>query len=150
MADLKAEFLRVPWARPTITIEPKGEVTLVNLKTFFRVTWSEDGYEPGEARGRTLVGIPVQLRPKLTAFTYQFGDGQSFGPTRSTGGGYPDGDVTHTYSSPGPHTARVVTTFSGEFSLDGGATWDEIPARVDVPGPQLDLTVKEARAVLVR
>jgi hypothetical protein len=150
MADLKAEFLRVPWAKPMITIEPKGEVTLVNLKTYFQVTWSEEGYEPGEARARTLVGIPVQLRPKLVGFGYEFGDGQRFGPTRSTGGRYPDGDITHTYREPGSFTARVVTTFGGEFSLDGGATWDQIPATVDVQGPQTDITVREAKAVLVR
>lgn len=150
MADLKAEFLRIPWAQPTITIEPKGEVTLVNLKTFYRVTWSEAGYEPGEARSRTLVGVPVQLRPRLVGFTYDFGDGGTFGPTTSAGGRYPDGDVVHTYAEPGTFTARVVTTFAAEFSLDGGSTWDEIPTTVDVPGPPTTITVREMKAVLVR
>lgn len=150
MADLKAEFLRTPWAQPTIKIEPRGEVTLVNLTTFYSVAWSKDGYQPGEARSRTLLGIPVQLRPRLIGFRYDFGDGARFGPTTSAGGGYPDGEVVHTYREPGIYSARVVTTLGAEFSVDGGASWDRIPATVDVPGPPTDITVKEAKAVLVR
>ena len=87
--------------------------------------------------------------PKLVGFTYHFGDGETFGPTDSLGGVYPDGDVVHTYRRPGEFTTRVTTTFGADFSLDGGASWDEIPTTVDVPGPSTTVTVKEAKAVLV-
>ena len=42
----------------------------------------------------------------------------------------------------------MTTTFGADFSLDGGASWDEIPTTVDVPGPSTTVTVKEAKAVL--
>ena len=124
-------------------------MTLVNLETFYRVTWSSAGYEPDEADRRVLRGIPVSIRPKLVGFTYHFGDGETFGPTDSLGGVYPGGDVVHTYRRPGEFTTRVTTTFGADVSLDGGASWDEIPATVDVPGPSTTVTVKEAKAVLV-
>ncbi|HKX67636.1 MAG TPA: hypothetical protein VJN29_10460 [Intrasporangium sp.] len=149
MADIKAAFMRTPWAKPTISTQPQGDVTLVNLETFYRVTWSSAGYEPDEADRRVLRGIPVSIRPKLVGFTYHFGDGGTYGPTDSLGGVYPDGDVVHTYREPGEFTTRVTTTFGADFSLDGGASWDAIPATVDVPGPSTTVTVREAKAVLV-
>lgn len=90
----------------------------------------------------------MRIRPKLVGFTYSFGDGQSFGPTESTGGVYPSGDVTHVYAKPGTFPVRVNTTFGAEFSLDG-TTWDEIPETVTVPGPATAITVREAKGVLV-
>ena len=39
---------------------------------------------------------------------------------------------------------RVDTTFGADFSLDG-ATWDEIPSTVTVPGPATTVTVREAK-----
>ena len=95
-----------------------------------------------------LRGIPVQIRPKLVGFTYVFGDGSSVGPTTSTGGVYPDGDITHVYSVRGQFPVRVDTTFGADFSLDG-TTWDEIPSTVTVPGPSTVVTVREAKGVLV-
>jgi hypothetical protein len=148
LAQITAAFMRTPWAKPTVRIQPEGEVTLVNLKTFYRVSWSEEGFEPGEVDVKTLLGVRVHIRPKLVGFTYEFGDGASEGPTTSTGGVWPDGDVTHTYRDRGEFDTRVVTTFGADVSLDG-RDWFEIPQTVDVPGPVTTVTVKEARAVLV-
>jgi hypothetical protein len=148
MEQITAAFMRTPWAEPTVRIQPEGEVTLVNLKTFFRVSWGAAGFEPGEVDVKTLLGVRVHLRPKLVGLTYEFGDGTSEGPTTSAGGVWPDGDVTHTYTKRGEFDARVVTTFGGEVSLDG-RDWFEIPQTVEVPGPVTTVTVREARAVLV-
>jgi hypothetical protein len=148
LEQIGAAFMRTPWAKPTVRIQPEGEVTLVNLKTFYRVSWSEEGFEPGEVDVRTLLGVRVHIRPKLVGFTYEFGDGTSEGPTTSTGGIWPDGDVTHRYRDRGEFGTRVVTTFGADVSLDG-RDWFAIPRTVDVPGPVTTVTVKEARAVLV-
>jgi hypothetical protein len=148
MADIKAQFMRTPWAKPQVSTQPAGNVTLVNLRTFYQVGWTPTGFEPGEVDSSTLRGIPVRIRPKLVGFTYVFGDGTSFGPTSSTGGTYPDGDVTHIYGRPGTFSVRVDTTFGADFSVDG-RTWDPIPSTASVPGPVTTLTVREARAVLV-
>jgi hypothetical protein len=148
LAQITAAFMRTPWAKPAVRIQPEGEVTLLNLKTFYRVSWSKGGFEPGEVDVKTLLGVRVHIRPKLVGLTYQFGDGTSEGPTTSTGGTWPDGDVTHTYTKRGEFDTRVVTTVGADVSLDGRA-WFEIPQTVDVPGPVTRVTVKEARAVLV-
>ncbi|GAA2742360.1 hypothetical protein GCM10009868_12010 [Terrabacter aerolatus] len=148
MADLKAAFLRTPWSKPQISSQPAGNTTLVNLRTFYEVNWSTAGFQPGEVDRSVLRGIPVQIRPKLVGFTYLFGDGSSVGPTSSTGGVYPDGDITHVYKTSGRYPVRVDTTFGADFSIDG-STWDEIPSTVTVPGPSTTVTVREAKGVLV-
>jgi len=148
MADIKAQFMRTPWAKPQISSQPAGNTTLVNLTTFYQVNWTADGFAPEEVDRSVLRGIPVRIRPKLIGFTYVFGDGSTYGPTTSSGGVYPDGDVTHVYRIQGEFPVRVNTTFGADFSLDGAA-WDEIPSTVTVPGPATAVTVREAKAVLV-
>ncbi|HET7396908.1 MAG TPA: hypothetical protein VFJ94_00160 [Intrasporangium sp.] len=149
LADITAAFMRTPWAKPTISTQPAGNVTLVNLPTYYQVTWTRDGFQPDEVDQATLVGVRVHLRPKLLGFTYTFGDGATTGPTTSTGGVYPDGDITHVYRAPGAFAVRVNTTFGADYSLDG-RTWEPIPDTVTVPGPTTIVTVREARAVLVK
>ncbi len=137
MADIKAQFMRTPWSRPQLSTQPAGNTTLVNLTTFYRVSWAPRGFEPGEVDESVLRGIPVRIRPKLIGFTYVFGDGTTHGPTASTGGVYPDGDVTHVYEGKGEFAARVDTTFGADFSLDG-SSWDEIPSTVTRSGTDHD------------
>ena len=131
MADLKAAFMRTPWSKPQVSSQPAGNTTLVNLTTFYKVNWAVEGFQPGEVDRSVLRGIPVQIRPKLVGFTYVFGDGSTVGPTTSTGGVYPSGDITHVYRTKGEYPVRVDTTFGADFSLDG-STWDEIPSTVTV------------------
>lgn len=148
MADIRAQFMRTPWAKASITSQPVGKVTLVNLKTFYAVHWSERGFQPGEVDTSSLLGFSVRIRPKLVGLTYVFGDGARFGPTVSTGGVYPDGDVTHTYRDRGKFPVYVQTTWGADFSVDG-SDWAPVPDTVTVSGPATTITVKEARAVLV-
>ncbi|MBB2987099.1 PKD domain-containing protein [Terracoccus luteus] len=148
MADIVQAFKRTPWSKPQVSSQPAGNTTLVNLTTFYKVDWTADGFAPGEVDTSTLLGIRVSIRPRLVGFTYTFGDGSSIGPTTSTGGVYPDGDITHVYREPGSFPVRVNTTFGADFSLDG-TEWNPIPATVTVPGPATDVTVREARGVLV-
>jgi hypothetical protein len=151
IAMIVEAFHETAWARATISTQPKGNTTLVNLRTFYRVDWSERGYEPGEVDPvdpATMFGYRVEIRPKLVGYAYHFGDGSSLGPTTSPGGVYPDGDVVHTYSRPGTYTSRVDVTFGAEFRINGGA-WIRIPDTVTVPQPGTTVTVREARGVLV-
>jgi hypothetical protein len=149
MADITAQLMRTPWAQPHVSSQPAGNLTLVNLPTYYQVHWSTTGYQPGETDQSILRGIPVRIRPKLVAFSYDFGDGATHGPTTSTGGTYPDGDIRHAYRTAGTYQARVTTTFGADYSLDG-TTWNPIPRTVTVPGPATTITVREARAVLVQ
>ena len=145
-------FHKTPWAKGAISTQPKGDTTLVNLKTFYKVDWAASGFEPGEVDlvdPATMFGYRVEIRPKLVSYVYRFGDGTSEGPTTSPGGVYPDGDIVHTYRRPGTYTSRVEVTFGADFRINGGA-WIAIPDTVTVPQPGTPITVKEARGVLVR
>jgi hypothetical protein len=148
LAQIMAAFHNTPWAKPTVHIQPEGNLTLVTLPTYFAVTWPEAGFQPGEADTVTLLGQQVQIRPTVDHYSYVFGDGTTLGPTTSPGGPYPSGEVTHAYPKAGVYNTRVDITFGGEFSLDGLA-WITIPDTVTVPGPLQPLTVKTAHARLV-
>lgn len=151
LAMLRDAMHNTPWATASISTQPVGDVTLVGLKTFYRVNWSSQGYEPGEVEAidpARMLGRRVEIRPKVDHFTYVFGDGATFGPTRSPGGVYPNGDITHAYPKTGSYAVRVDTTFTADFRVDGGP-WTAIPETVTVTGPVTTVTVKAARAVLV-
>ena len=148
LGQILAAFRNTPWAKPTVHIQPEGNVTLVTLPTYFGVTWPAAGFQPGEADTVTLLGRQVQIRPTLESYSYVFGDGTTLGPTASPGGPYPRGDITHAYAKAGAYNTHIDITFGGEFTLDGG-TWIAIPDTVTVAGPLQPLTVTTARARLV-
>ncbi len=137
-------FARLPFARPRSRIQPEGNRTLVNLPTYYETTWPRAGYAPAEIATVTLLGRDVRIRPSAT-YRYFFGDGTSVGPTASTGGGYPSGDIRHTYVGKGTVQVRIRADYTGQYSIDGGA-WQPIGLTVPVTGPAVAVTVLEARA----
>ena len=144
-------FHLTPWATATVLTQPEGNTTLVNLPVYARISWSVQGYQPGEIDTldpARMVGFNVQIRPKVDHYTYVLGDGTTTGPSRSDGGVWPTGDITHSYPSPGTYQARVDTTFTGDFRINGGP-WTQIPDTVTITGPTTTITVHAARAVLV-
>jgi hypothetical protein len=148
MGLILAAFHNTAWAKPSVHIQPEGNVTLVTLPTFFEVKWPAAGFQPGEIDTVTLMGKQVRIRPTSEGYTYVFGDGASSGPTFSTGGVYPNGDITHTYPKAGVYNAQIDITYGGEFSV-GGGEWIQIPDTVPVTGLPQPLTVKTAHARLV-
>jgi hypothetical protein len=93
-------FNHTPWAAPHISTQPAGNVTLVGLDTYYKVNWTPQGFQPGEIDAidpARMNGYRVDIRVKLVNFMWQFGDGQTFGPTTSEGGVYPSGNITHQY-----------------------------------------------------
>ena len=148
MAMIMQAFRDTPWAQSHIETQPEGNVTLAGLETFYRASWSDGGYEPHEIHSFLLLGIPVDIRVKLVNVMWNFGDGQSFGPTTSLGGMYPSGNISHKYVAGGAYPATTTTTFSGDFRING-SEWAPIPSTVAVPGPATAVTVRTAEAQLV-
>ena len=110
MAMIVEAFHLTRWATAGVATQPEGNVTLVGLKTFYRVGWSVEGFEPGEVDAvdpARMLGHRVEIRPRVQSLTYVFGDGQSSGPTTSMGGTYPKGDVVHAYGAAGRYATRV-------------------------------------------
>ena len=151
MAMIVQAFHHTPWAKASIGFQPAGDVTLVNLPSFYQARWSAAGYGPGEVDTvdpRSMFGFAVQVRPRVESLVYHFGDGGSVGPTRSVGGVYPDGDIRHTYTRPGTFGAFVTVVWGADYRV-GGGPWLPVPDTVSVDQPVTTITVKEARNHLV-
>ena len=151
MAMVVDAFHHTPWARATIGFQPDGYLTLVNLTSFYEAKWSATGYGPGSVDRvdpAAMLGHQVDIRPRLLSFTYHFGDGSSQGPTTSTGGVYPGGDIRHTYARSGTYAAYVTVVWGADFRVDGGA-WAPVPATASVDEPAAVVTVREAHSHLV-
>ncbi len=93
-----AAFHDTKFALPMVHIQPEGNLTLVNLPTYFEVKWPAAGFQPGEIDTPTLLDRRVEIRPVARGYNYFFGDETGFGPTLSPGGIYPTGDITHVYT----------------------------------------------------
>jgi len=171
MAMIQDAFNLTPWAKPQISTQPNGNVTLVGLDTYYRLNWTPEGYEPDRQRPAPAAlggdaqqdeqldeievvdparmnGYQIDVRVKLVSFIWNFGDGQTFGPTTSEGGVYPSGNITHRYLGGGAFPSSVTTTFGGDFRINGG-DWAPIPNTATVPGPATAVTVRTAEAQLV-
>ena len=71
MAMILEAFHLTRWATPAVATQPEGNVTLVGLKTFYRVGWSAEGFEPGEVDvidPARMLGHQVQIRPRVQSF----------------------------------------------------------------------------------
>ncbi len=142
-AVIRRAFARLPFALPYPHIQPEGNLTLVNLPTFYQATWPGRGRTPGQTARVTLLGRDLSFR-LVAAYRYSFGDGQRMGPTSDAGGPYPDGGVRHTYTRTGTMPVRITADYTADFSLDG-TTWTPVGLTVPVTGPPVDLVVRQAR-----
>ncbi|MGN6299496.1 MAG: hypothetical protein ACTHN8_00200 [Angustibacter sp.] len=146
-AVVQRAFRQLHFAHPQVHVQPEGNVTLVNLATYYQVRWPAEGFEPGEVASVRLLGRTVRLRPRAVAFTYRFGDGSRLGPTSDAGGTYPSGRVRHTYQRTGDVSVSIQATYTGDYQLEGGA-WEPIDLTVPVAGDPVTVQVRQARARL--
>lgn len=147
LGAIRDAFRRVDFARPELHVQPEGDVTLVNLPTFFEVRWPTGGVQPQEIASVHLLGRTVRIRPLSKSFVYRFGDGERFGPTPDAGGTFPNGGIRHTYEKMATPSVTVVATYGGEFSVDGGQ-WQQVGETVVINGPPTSVQVREATARL--
>ncbi|MGE9807968.1 hypothetical protein [Janibacter sp. G1551] len=153
MGQIREAFVRLPFSKPTVKVQPSRGWTLVNLPTYFEATWPGDaGLEPGEvSEPQQLLSWSVEFRVAERSYDYQFGDGSSSGPLSSRGGPYPEGDVRHTYVKPVDAVEVFVeTSLTGEFRVNGGA-WRDIATVANLENePVTTFAVREARPHLTK
>lgn len=147
MDQIISAFHETDLALPAVDVQPAGNVTLVNLPTYFALVWPAAGTEPDEISATTIIGYHVEIRPKFVSAEYFFGDGRSIGPTESLGGPYPSGDIVARYDSAGSPEVRVDVTYGADFRISGGE-WVEIPDTLTITGTPEVLQVREAKARL--
>jgi hypothetical protein len=140
-------FRQLHFAHPEAHVQPEGNVTLVNLPTYFEVRWPAAGFQPDEIATVQLLGRVVRLRPRAVSYTYRFGDGARLGPTSDAGGPYPSGRVRHAYERTGGVPVSIQVVYSGDYQLGGGA-WEPIDVSVPVTGDTVTVDVRQARAHL--
>jgi hypothetical protein len=123
-------------------IQPDGR-TLVNVDTILFT-------EPTTMRRTvTLLGRSVRLECTPVRYTWVHGDGTT-ATTSRPGRPYPAKDVTHRYQRRGDDLrARVDTTYSVRYSVDGGG-WADLGEPLTAPGPSNSLDVDEAVPVLTQ
>lgn len=149
MAMIRAAFRDTDFTVPTVNIQPEGDVTLVNLPTYFETRFPDDGFGPDEVDTPDpglLQGQSIEIRPRLKSVTYHLGE-TVIGPTTSLGGPHPTGDIRATYTRAGSHDVRADIVYTGQFRV-AGSGWIDIPGEVDLQGTPVTLTVREARSRL--
>jgi len=149
MVMIRDAFHDTDFSVPTVNIQPEGDVTLVNLPTFFEVQFPSSGFGPDEVDTpdpARLLGYRIEVRPRLKSITYHLGT-TTIGPTTSLGGPYPSGDIRAVYRQPGDQQVRADIVYSGQFRV-GGSAWFDIPGTVDLEGTPVTLTVREATSRL--
>ncbi len=140
-------FRRIPLPESTLSIQPPGGETLVNLPTVFST--EADAFR----RTVTLLGQQVELDISPRTFTWHHGDGTtqtSSEPGRPYERGLPmSAYVTHEYSSLTDELApRVDTVWTARFRVNGGP-WRDVGETVTIEGPPASLAVREAEPNLV-
>lgn len=151
LGQIQDAFRRLPFSKPTVRIEPRGNVTLVNLPTYYEATWPENtGLQPGEtSRPVQLLSWSVEFRVSSRSYTFHYGDGTSSGRVSDAGGGYPSGSIRHTYATPNETAqVRVDSQLTGQFRVNGGE-WIDVDTIADLQNePVTTLVVTEAKARL--
>lgn len=132
-AQIQTAFRELPFSKPSVTVQSRGNKTLKGLKTFYAAQWPDDsGLEPGEVSDKIkLLSWTVEFKVAAKEYRYDFGDGTTSGWTTSTGGTYPDGDVVHTYKDTGTREIKVDARLTGQYRVNGGQ-WQDIATVADL------------------
>ncbi|WP_229708890.1 hypothetical protein [Knoellia flava] len=150
LADILAAFRELPFGKPTVNIQPEGDVTLVNLPTYFEAQWPAGRLGPGDvSKPVQLLSWSVEFRIDPARYDFDFGDGSSSGWTTDRGGPHPDGGIRHTYDQSRPQAqVKVDATLTGSYRVGGGA-WVPLDGLADLQDePVTTLQVREAKARL--
>ena len=134
------EIRRLGLPAMTVQVQPAGQ-TLVNFDTIFYA-------EPSTfARTLEILGRAVDVEARPSRFLWTYGDGRSQ-ITTTPGAPYPAKTIVHQYRD--AHVTvhpRVDVVYTAQFRVDGGA-WQDIPETITIPGPSVDLRIREATPVL--
>jgi hypothetical protein len=135
------DFRRLPLPPGQVHVQPGTGRTLINVPTNVYV-----------GAGTTIIpttvlGVPVRVQATPSAYDWTFGDGQTM-HTTDPGAPYPDLRTTHTYTTPGTVSLGLTTTYTGQYSVNGGP-WQPINGTAAVTSPTQALTAVAAHAELV-
>lgn len=148
--QIQEAFRALPFAKPRVNIQPEGDVTLVNLPTYFEAKWPDAGLSPGEVSKKVqLLSWSVEFKIAPGTYDFKFGDGQRSGATKDLGGPHPEGNIRHTYTQPTKAAeVKVDAELTGWYRVNGGE-WESIDTVADLQDePVVNLEVREAKSRL--
>jgi len=102
----------------------------------------------------TVLGEPITVRVTPIRYRFDYGDGTS-ATTTSPGGPLPDDGFDtptatgHVYEATGAFTINLTTTYTGEYSVNGGA-YQPINGTATVASTPLDLDIWRTRHYQVK
>ena len=136
------DFRRLPLPAATSVVEPPGGRVLINVGTNVYAS-AGPVVIPTQVLGQAVV-----VRATPVAYSWDFGDGASVGPTADPGGPFPVLRNAHVYSVPGSYAITLRTTYAGEFSVAGGP-FLAIEGTAEVVSPAAAVTAYSATTELV-
>ena len=106
-------------------------------------------YAEGEAQmmDMELLDTPVQVRATPVLYDWDLGDGNTISTTNA-GKPFPSEEVSATYRYEGWYDVTLTTTFSGEYSVDGGP-WQTIDGTIEVASEPIGIFSKSLESRLV-
>ena len=137
------DFRALPLTPSAIWVGPPGGWLPVNM---VNVVYTDAA---AQTLPTTILGQPVLVRATPVSYAWDFGDGTSPLVTTDPGKPHPNHTVSTTYTKVGEYTTTMTTTWSGEFSLDGGATYTAITGTAQTTSTGAPVTVTELRSFLV-
>ncbi|WP_143556731.1 PKD domain-containing protein [Sanguibacter antarcticus] len=138
-----ADFQALALLPSAIVVGPPGGWLPVNM---VNVVYTDAASQVVDT---VVLGQAVRVRATPVAFSWEWDDGSSPLETTDPGAPHPDYTVSHTYGTSGEYAVSMVTQWSGEYSLDGGATYTAIDGTATTTSTAPPLTVTELRSRLV-
>ena len=94
-----------------------------------------------------LLDTPVAIRATPESYHWDLGDGNTI-TTTNPGDPFPSETVSATYSQEGWYDITLTTTFSGQFSVDGGE-WQDIEGTIEIASDPVPIYSKSLESNLV-
>lgn len=95
----------------------------------------------------TLLNTPVSVRATAQSYHWDLGDGNTI-DTEKPGKPYPSEEISSTYAYEGWYDVTLTTTFTGEFSVNGGE-WQPIDGTIEVESEPIAIYSKSLESRLV-
>lgn len=137
------DFRRLPLTASTPSYQPADGRGLVNMPL---IVFTDPA---PQTLTTTVLGVPVTVRAAPVQYAWDFGDGQPPLVTDDPGAPYPAHTVSRPYAVPGEYTVHLVTTWRGEFQVDGAGPWIPVQGTATTSSPPFTTTVEEAVPRLV-
>lgn len=137
------DFRRLPLAASTPSYQPADGRGLVNMPL---IVFTDP---TPQTLTTTVLGVPVAVRATPVQYAWDFGDGRPPLVTEDPGAPYPAHTVSRPYAAPGEYTVSLVTTWRGEFQVDGTGPWIPIEGTASTSSPPFTTSVEEAVPRLV-